>query len=87
MGGMIAQIGVLSGSPAEPIPIPMILHKQVRIQGIYVGSRHHFEEMNKAIAAAKLRPVFESRPWTEAREAFREMESATHFGKLVLKVT
>ncbi|MGA8742763.1 MAG: NAD(P)-dependent alcohol dehydrogenase [Terracidiphilus sp.] len=87
MGGMIAQIGVLSGSPAEPIPIPMILHKQVRIQGIYVGSRHHFEKMNQAIAAAKLRPVFESRPWTEAREAFREMESATHFGKLVLKVS
>jgi len=85
MGGVIAQIGVLSG-PAEPIPIPMILHKQVRIQGIYVGSRHDFEEMNKAIAAAKLRPVFESRPWTEAREAFHAMESATHFGKLVLKV-
>jgi NADPH:quinone reductase-like Zn-dependent oxidoreductase len=85
MGGMIAQIGVLS-SPAEPVPIPMILHKQVRIQGIYVGSRHHFEEMNKAISAAKLRPVLESRPWTEAREAFREMESASHFGKLVLTV-
>ena len=85
MGGMIAQIGVLTG-PAEPIPIPTILHKQVRIQGIYVGSRHHFEEMNNAIAAAKLRPVFESRPWSEAREAFRTMESASHFGKLVLRV-
>jgi NADPH:quinone reductase-like Zn-dependent oxidoreductase len=89
MGGVIAQIGVLSGVlslPSEPVPIPMILHKQVRIQGIYVGSRHHFEEMNRAIAAAKLRPVFESRPWTEAREAFSNMESAAHFGKLVLKV-
>ena len=85
MGGVIAQIGVLSG-PAEPIPISLILHRQVHIQGIYVGSRRHFEEMNKAIAAAKLRPVLESRPWTEAREAFREMESASHFGKLVLKV-
>ena len=85
MGGVIAQIGVLSG-PAEPIPIPLILHRQVRIQGIYVGSRRHFEEMNEAIAAAKLHPVFESRPWTEAREAFREMESASHFGKLVLRV-
>lgn len=85
MGGVIAQIGVLS-RPDEPIPIPMILHKQVRIQGIYVGSRHHFEEMNVAIAAAKLRPVFESHPWSEACSVFREMESATHFGKLVLKV-
>jgi NADPH:quinone reductase-like Zn-dependent oxidoreductase len=85
MGGVIAQIGVLSG-PAEPVPIPMILHKQVRIQGIYVGSRHDFEEMNKAICASKLRPVLESHAWTEARKVLHEMESATHFGKLVLKV-
>ena len=85
MGGVIAQIGVLSG-PAEPIPLPIILHKQARIQGIYVGSRHDFKEMNKAVAAAKLRPVFESHPWAEAREVLRRMESATHFGKLVLKI-
>ena len=85
MGGVIAQIGVLSG-PAEAIPVPTILHKQVHIQGIYVGSRTHFEEMNKSIASAKLRPVSESRDWTEAKEALREMDSATHFGKLVLRV-
>jgi NADPH:quinone reductase-like Zn-dependent oxidoreductase len=85
MGGVVAQIGVLTG-PAEPLPLPVILHKQARIQGIYVGSRHHFEEMNDAIALTKLRPVFESHPWTEARDVLREMESASHFGKLVLKV-
>ena len=85
MGGVITQIGVLSG-PADPIPVPLILHKQVRIEGIYVGSRHDFEEMNKAIAAAQLRPVYAARPWTEAREAFRAMEAGSHFGKLVLNV-
>jgi NADPH:quinone reductase-like Zn-dependent oxidoreductase len=85
MGGAIAQIGVLSG-PAEPVPIPMILHKQVHIRGIYVGSRQDFEEMNQAIAAAKLKPVYESHPWAEAKEVFRKMEAATHFGKLVLRV-
>jgi NADPH:quinone reductase-like Zn-dependent oxidoreductase len=85
MGGVIAQVGVLSG-PSEAIPIPTILHKQANIRGIYVGSRHDFEEMNEAITAAKLRPVFESGDWTETRDVFREMESATHFGKLVLKV-
>jgi NADPH:quinone reductase-like Zn-dependent oxidoreductase len=85
MGSAIAQIGVLTG-PEEAIPIPMILHKQVHIRGIYVGSRENFEQMNETISAAKLKPVFESHPWTEAREVFREMESATHFGKLVLRV-
>ena len=85
MGGTISQIGVLSG-PAEPVPVPMILHKQVHIRGIYVGSRANFQEMNTAISSAKLRPVFESHPWTDAKRVFKEMESATHFGKLVLKI-
>ena len=86
MGGTISQIGVLTG-PAEPIPVPMILHKQVHIRGIYVGSRENFEEMNKAISDAKLKPVYESHLWTEAQKVFKEMEGATHFGKLVLTLS
>jgi NADPH:quinone reductase-like Zn-dependent oxidoreductase len=85
MGGVIAQIGVLSG-PAEHISIPTILHKQVRIQGIYVGSRHDFEEMNKTVGSFGLRPVLESHPWTKARDVLHQMESAGHFGKLVVKI-
>ena len=85
MGGVIAQIGVLAGA-AEPLPLALILHKQARIQGIYVGSRKDFEEMNKAIALAALRPVAESFPWSQAREVMARMEQAAHFGKLVLTV-
>jgi NADPH:quinone reductase-like Zn-dependent oxidoreductase len=85
MGGVIAQIGVLAGS-AEPLPLALILHKQARIQGIYVGSRKDFEEMNKAIALTALRPVAELFPWSQAREVMARMEQAAHFGKLVLTV-
>jgi NADPH:quinone reductase-like Zn-dependent oxidoreductase len=85
MGGVIAQIGVLAGA-AEPLPLALILHKQARIQGIYVGSRKDFEEMNKAITLTGMRPVAESYPWTKAREVMARMEQATHFGKLVLTV-
>jgi NADPH:quinone reductase-like Zn-dependent oxidoreductase len=85
MGGTIAQIGVLSGA-AEALPLGSILHKQVNLRGIYVGSRRDFEEMNKAIALAGLRPALESFRWTEARQVFRRMEEASHFGKLVLKM-
>jgi NADPH:quinone reductase-like Zn-dependent oxidoreductase len=85
MGGVIAQIGVLTG-PADPLPLPLILHKQARIQGIYVGSRKDFEEMNKAIALAALHPITESFPWSQAREVLARMEQASHFGKLVLTV-
>jgi NADPH:quinone reductase-like Zn-dependent oxidoreductase len=85
MGGVIAQIGVLTGS-ADPLPLPLILHKQARIQGIYVGSRKDFEEMNKAITQAALHPIAENFSWSQAREVFTRMEQASHFGKLVLTV-
>jgi len=85
MGGVIAQIGVLAGV-AEPLPLALILHKQARIQGIYVGSRKDFEEMNKAITLTGLHPVAELFPWSHAREVMARMEAASHFGKLVLTV-
>jgi NADPH:quinone reductase-like Zn-dependent oxidoreductase len=87
IGGAIAQVGVLSGTtdPA-PFPISTILHKQVRMQGIYVGSRKDFEDLNKAITLAVLRPVGENFHWSQAREALARMEEGSHFGKLVLTV-
>ncbi|MGO9318168.1 MAG: zinc-dependent alcohol dehydrogenase family protein [Terracidiphilus sp.] len=85
MGGVIAQIGVLAGI-AEALPLPLILHKQARIQGIYVGSRQDFDEMNKAITLSGLRPVAELFPWSQVREVMVRMEQAAHFGKLVLTV-
>ncbi|MGB8259404.1 MAG: NAD(P)-dependent alcohol dehydrogenase [Terracidiphilus sp.] len=85
IGGTIAQVGVLSG-PSEPFALPTILHKQLRIQGIYVGSRADFEALNRAIALAELRPIGENFSWSQAREALARMEEASHFGKLVLSV-
>ncbi len=56
-GGHIALIGVLAGR-GEFDPRLMML-KGVRLQGIFVGSREMFEEMNRAIALAELRPVID----------------------------
>ena len=87
VGGAIAQVGVLSGTQdASPIPIGTILHKQVQLQGIYVGSRKDFVDLNKAITLTQLRPVGENFHWSQAREALDRMEEASHFGKLVLTV-
>jgi len=87
IGGAIAQVGILSGS-AEPaaFPVASVLHKQVRLQGIYVGSRKDFQDLNKAITLTQLRPVGENFHWSQAREALARMEEASHFGKLVLTV-
>jgi NADPH:quinone reductase-like Zn-dependent oxidoreductase len=85
-GGVIAQIGVLAGRE-QALTITPILHKMLQIRGIYVGSRHHFVEMNRAIAQTGLHPVIDRVfSFGEAREAFQTMESASHFGKIVISV-
>lgn len=85
MGGTIAQIGVLSG-PGEQLPLPLILHKQAHIRGIYVGSRSNFDAMNACVALAGLKPVVESSSWKKVPEMFRRMEAGAHFGKLAVTV-
>jgi len=85
----VAQIGVLSGSAtSEPLALTPILHKQLRVQGIYVGSRTMFEQMNTVIAKAELHPIIDRVfAFDQAREAFLHMESAAHFGKIVIRMT
>jgi len=83
-GGTISLIGVLSGFEGTVDPLPVLL-KGIRLQGIYVGSREMFEAMNRAIAVHRMRPVIDRVfPFTQTREALKLMESAAHFGKIVI---
>ena len=83
-GGTVAQIGVLSGA-AENVDVRPILSRHVQIHGVYVGSQADFTTMNKAIAQTGLKPVIDSVfPFQEAPAALRHMESASHFGKIVI---
>jgi NADPH:quinone reductase-like Zn-dependent oxidoreductase len=84
--GTVAQIGVLSGA-AETVDVRPILARQIRIHGVYVGSKADFAAMNTAISEAKLKPVIDSVfPFAEAPAALRHMESAAHFSKIVIAV-
>jgi NADPH:quinone reductase-like Zn-dependent oxidoreductase len=81
--GVVALIGVLAaGEGVDPM---RVLMKSVRLQGIFVGPGVMFEEMNRAISVAGMRPVIDRTfPFAEAREALAYLESAAHFGKVVL---
>lgn len=85
MGGLVSVIGVLAqGDGVDPIKILM---KSLNLKGIFVGSRRMFEDLNRAIATARLKPVID-RVFTfeEARAALKFMESGSHFGKIVIRV-
>jgi NADPH:quinone reductase-like Zn-dependent oxidoreductase len=86
VGGHIALIGALAMSDGfNPIPIFM---KGIRVQGIFIGSRAMFEEMNTAITRAHLEPVVDRAfEFDQAREALEYMERGSHFGKVVVRVS
>jgi NADPH:quinone reductase-like Zn-dependent oxidoreductase len=86
IGGTVAQIGVLSQSD-QPLPIAPLLHRQVRVQGVYVGSRAHFEAMNRAIAANRMQPVVgRIFAFDQVRDALITLERGDHFAKIVIQV-
>jgi NADPH:quinone reductase-like Zn-dependent oxidoreductase len=84
-GGHIALIGVVAGG-GEVDPRAIFL-KSIRVQGIYVGSREMFEEMNRAIGSSGMRPVIDRVfDLEQTVEAMRYMESGSHFGKVCIRL-
>jgi NADPH:quinone reductase-like Zn-dependent oxidoreductase len=85
VGGKITLIGVLSGA-AEINPM-LIFSRRANLQGISVGSAQMFAAMNRAIAANGLKPVIDKVfSFDEAPAAYRHLQSAQHFGKIVIRV-
>jgi NADPH:quinone reductase-like Zn-dependent oxidoreductase len=85
-GGRLSLIGVLTGGGGEVNLLPVLM-KNIRVQGILVGSREMFEAMNRAIALHRMRPVVDRVfAFEEAPEALRYMETGAHFGKIAIRV-
>ena len=83
--GAVSVIGVLGGAGAAIAPTSM-LASSARLQGIFVGSREMFEQMNRAIEFHKIKPVIDKTfAWRDLADALRYMESQRHFGKICLK--
>src|SRR3546814_10012798 len=79
IAGTIGFIGVLAGGTVNPLPI---MRKSLTLQGIYVGSRNLFRAMNRAVAAAGLRPVIDrSFAFAAPPEAYRAMQAAGHLDR------
>ena len=84
-GGHISLIGVLAGTgTVNPISILM---RAIRVRGIYVGSRWMFEEMNRAFELHRVKPVVDyTFPFEDFPRALQYLESAGHFGKVVVRL-
>jgi NADPH:quinone reductase-like Zn-dependent oxidoreductase len=57
----------------------------IRVQGIFIGSREMFEQMNAFVAEHGILPVIDRTfAFDDLPQALRYMETGSHFGKIVL---
>jgi NADPH:quinone reductase-like Zn-dependent oxidoreductase len=85
-GGEIALIGVITRPEGDLNPHPLMF-KGATLRGIFVGPKFLFEELNRAIAVNRLKPVIDRVfDFDEAPDAFPYMKEAKHFGKLVIRI-
>lgn len=82
IGGHIHLIGVLTGRAGE-VPTAKLMAKQIRLEGLIVGSRRQQQDFVRAIEATGIKPIIDhSFPLAELAGAFRYEESGRHFGKI-----
>ena len=76
-----------SRSGAAEINPMLIFSRRANVQGISVGSTQMFEAMNRAIAVIRLKPIIDKVfSFDDAPAAYRYLQSAQHFGKVVISV-
>lgn len=86
-GGQVALIGVLTGFGAPDASLFPLVARNARLDGIYVGSRADFESLNAFLVKHQIHPVIDRTfPFSDARAAFMHLQSAAHFGKIVISL-
>jgi len=84
-GGTISMIGVLSGATLAA-PLGLVVTRQVRLQGITVGSRDGFEAMVRALERHRIVPVVDSvYAFDELKVALAALKRGAHFGKICIR--
>ena len=82
--GQVSVIGVLGGRVGE-VDLGPVLMRNLRLQGVFVGHRGHFLDLNEALVAHDVRPVVDQTFTLEALPAaLAHLAEAGHFGKVVL---
>lgn len=86
VGGHVALIGVLAGI-VGPVQTALLMSKNLRVQGLTVGSRAQQLAMIAAIEANGIRPVISDHfPLEQLGDAFRHQIANAHFGKIVVDI-
>jgi NADPH:quinone reductase-like Zn-dependent oxidoreductase len=86
VGGHVALIGVLAGI-AGPVQTALLMSKNLRVQGLTVGSRAQQLAMIAGVEANAIRPIISDHfPLERLADAFRHQIANAHFGKIVVDI-
>ena len=82
-GGTVSLIGTL----AEPAPVNLtpVLMRNIRVQGVFVGSRAMADRLHARLGASALRPIIDRTfAFENAPAAFDYLAERRHIGKIVI---
>lgn len=86
IGGHISLIGVLSGH-VEDFMVTPVLMQNICIQGVLVGNRDMFENMNRAIETNDVHPVVdEVFSFDDVHEGLDYMRQGKHVGNIAFEI-
>lgn len=84
--GTVVTIGAVSGSGGG-VPPRALIPGATRLQGVFVGPRRMHEKVARFVENAKIRPVVDRVfDFGKLPEAYRHLESGSHFGKVAVRL-
>jgi len=87
MGGTIAIIGRLTGAAPAQFDPAALFGGAKRMAGLMVGSHAMTHDLARFVEQTRLRPVIDRTfPFEQVGQAYRYLEEAAHFGKVVVDV-
>ncbi len=86
INGRISMVGVLTGFDGQVNPL-QIIRKSLSVNGIYVGSCEMQRQFHAALEQNKIQPVIDRIfKFDQLKEAYEYLQSAQHFGKIVIQL-
>jgi propanol-preferring alcohol dehydrogenase len=77
---------MIVGMPADDIPLPAILLREITVMASATGTRNDLRELLELAAGGKVKCRVETRPLQEIKEVFDEMKQGKISGRIVLNM-
>ncbi len=87
VGGYVAIVGVLTGAGGAEVPVATVMGRNIRLEGITVGSVADHVELCRALEQAEIHPhISHTFGWDKMDEAVRVLAAQEHVGKIAIEI-